>query len=566
MGSERKESGASNEAAKNSDAEVDSRSDYSDSTELSTLVEVAPGLVAVYGDVPAGLDLFKLSLDLIPSFDRDKLSSALGSIGTWSTLGGNLAVAADSLQGLYRVDNATRALLQSGAELAAKDGANLGAIFKNGDLIAQARFIPAAMAPATVAAAIGPALALAAVQLKIDEVSGLVNSNIRLTNQILREIRTEQWSELDGLAKNLDKSVNEIRNIGTVSETIWDSVASQRTSVEKQLSQYKSNTAEHILKIRESEGRVRREYLETNAESIVFDSYALLTTLRIYAEYEAIRAGITRVRGQDDEAEGKLSESISENISVEIEKSLTEIRSLIDSLVRELQIIAELPEPKALPFTNKRKEAKTVRMSSGQILDEITPLYEKLQLTYDVPSTPDIVCAPEGSDLDQYLQILRWVLQRDEHVEAVAFAFSGNNSNLKGVVRGINSKRVDAVWEAIGSGRASGVFEKLTDGIFIAVTNQRLMIAPPKEFLRKADGIKSYALSDVRYVRGRLDRETSNRPAVDITLAKDNYLHWKFPEAAKHEDIDKLAELISRSYDNQLTGNAASYELEDKNS
>lgn len=65
---------------------------------MSIVVEDAPGLVAIFGEVPDALEL--LNLDLFPEFDRNKLTDAFGIIGTWSTVGGNLAVAADSLQGL----------------------------------------------------------------------------------------------------------------------------------------------------------------------------------------------------------------------------------------------------------------------------------------------------------------------------------------------------------------------------------------------------------------------------------------------------------------------------------
>ena len=88
--------GADNAVAKQTGTEVDSNSGTVESAASTTLVDVAPGLAAVFGEVPNGLEL--LNLDLVPSFDRAELSSVLGSVGTWSTLGGNLVVAAESLQ------------------------------------------------------------------------------------------------------------------------------------------------------------------------------------------------------------------------------------------------------------------------------------------------------------------------------------------------------------------------------------------------------------------------------------------------------------------------------------
>ena len=368
--------GADNAVAKQTGTEVDSNSGTVESAASTTLVEVAPGLAAVFGEVPNGLEL--LNLDLVPSFDRAELSSVLGSVGTWSTLGGNLVVAAESLQGLYRLDDATMALLQSGAELAFKDGANLGAIFKNGELIAQARLIPAAMTPAMAIAAIGPALALAAIESKIDEVSDLVNTNIQLTTQTLKAIRFEQWSELEGLAKTMDSTIKEIRELGTVTESIWESVAPQRTAVRHQLNLYRLNVADHIKEIKKLEGRARREYLESNAEAIVFDSNALLTSLKVFAEYEAIRASIARYRGQSDEDEAKQFESIVEKTPAEIETSLTEIQQLIESSSGNCKSSRNFRRA-AIPFMGRWRESRSTKLTSQQILEAINPLAEKLQ-------------------------------------------------------------------------------------------------------------------------------------------------------------------------------------------
>lgn len=133
----------------------------------TTLVEVTPGIAVVFGEVPEGLELF--DLDLLPSFDRAQLNTALGTIGNIGTVAGNVAEAISSAQGLYRVNDATLSLLQSGGKLAAKDGAKLGTIFKNGELVAQARFIPASMTAATAIAAIGPAVAMLALQMQLGE-------------------------------------------------------------------------------------------------------------------------------------------------------------------------------------------------------------------------------------------------------------------------------------------------------------------------------------------------------------------------------------------------------------
>ena len=89
-------------------------------------------------------------------------------------------------------------------------------LFKNGELVAQARFIPASITAATAIAAIGPAVAMIALQMQLGEISGLVRTNIQLTTQTLKVIRNEQWAELEGLAESVDEAVKETRELDAI--------------------------------------------------------------------------------------------------------------------------------------------------------------------------------------------------------------------------------------------------------------------------------------------------------------------------------------------------------------
>ena len=162
--------------------------------------------------------------------------------------------------------------------MAAKDGAKLGAIFKNGELVAQARFIPASMTAATAIAAIGPAVAMIALQMQLGEISGLVRSNIQLTTQTLKAIRNEQWAELEGLAESVDEAVKETRELDAVTDSVWEPIAPSGPNIRKQLKLYRKNVAGHVQELGKLDGRARRQYLESNAEAIVFDTYALQLT------------------------------------------------------------------------------------------------------------------------------------------------------------------------------------------------------------------------------------------------------------------------------------------------
>ncbi len=114
-------------------------------------------------------------------------------------MGGNLANAFASVEGVYRLSDATQAVLKAGGTLAVKDGANIGAVFLDGKIVHQARLIPVTkVSAAQKLANLGPALAMVALQLQLSEVAGLARTNIALTNQVLTTLYREQWSTLTG--------------------------------------------------------------------------------------------------------------------------------------------------------------------------------------------------------------------------------------------------------------------------------------------------------------------------------------------------------------------------------
>lgn len=200
------------------------------------IVELPDGYVALFDQAADGVAPFDLSL--LP--DREWLAEALGTAGNVGTLGGNIA---GMLQGIYRVDAATQALLSSGAQLAVKDGANLGAIFMNGKLAAQARFIPVAATAAGLVAAIGPALAMLALQTMISDVRGLIQTNNKLTSQILKEIRQKEWAKLEAVLRQVNDALDYARECQSVPDTLWDRIDNLETLIWEQEELYRIKEA-----------------------------------------------------------------------------------------------------------------------------------------------------------------------------------------------------------------------------------------------------------------------------------------------------------------------------------
>lgn len=449
-----------------------------------------------------------------------------------------------SAQGLFRVDEATLSPLKSGGELATKDGAKLGAILKDGKIIGQARLIPASMTAAQTIAAIGPAVAMIALQMQLGEISGLVRTNIALTTQTLKAIRNEQCSELEGLAESVDGALEEVRDLGAITDTMWEPIAASGPVIRKQVKLYQKNVAGHVQELGKLDGTARRQYLEANAEAIIFDTQVLLVSLKTHAEYQALRAMLARARSADDENEAQLFDQITKNTPPEIEESLREISELTESLVRELRIIFELPGRATMPLTNKRRDARNSRLTCGQLLEAIEPMANMLQPPTEFPILPSTVCAPEGLDLDPYLSALRWFLEDDETLHAVAFPYEVGILNPAGAVPALLARRVNATWDALTLGNKGAIIEKVASSTFVAVTSRRIITANPRSLLQRGELGKIHALDEVRYVRPPSQQDSGALATLDV-MTDSRHIKWIFPEAAAPEEIDSLAALLA---------------------
>ena len=514
----------------------------------TTLVEVIPGTAVVFGDVPPGFEL--IDFGLIPASDRTRLSSALGSIGNAATIGGNLANAVSSAKGLYRVTDATRALLESGGKLASKDGAKLGAIFKNKELVGQARFIPCTMTAAQAAAAIGPAVAMMAIQMQLSEISGLVQTNIALTTQALKAIRHGQWAQLSGLVKSVDRAIDQGNQIESVTRSLWESVAGNQAALDTQLDLYKRTVNDHVQQLGRLTGNARREYLEANAEAVLFDATALLYSLKAQTGYQALRAARSRAEGADNQLEAQLVDVITCDARIEFDAGLAASSELVGSLTRELRIIAELPGRATMPLTKKRRDAKASQLTCADLLAAIEPLANMLHPTVAELGAPELVCAPEGFDLGPYLHVLRWYLEDGEVLRGVAFPYQLGSHDLVGALPPVFGARVDATWAALAPGAWAAVVDKAASSTFVAVTDRRVITAAPRALLNRGVLGESFPVREIQFVRPPLLQRNSVRPTVDVITENQN-LRWLFPSFADKGKIDEFAALL------QENGNSA---------
>ncbi|MEV4390725.1 hypothetical protein [Nonomuraea sp. NPDC049607] len=511
-------------------------SDLGSTTASTVLAEVLPGVAVVFGEFPAELKPDLIDFGLVSAADRKQISTVLASIGDTATVAGNLGNALAGAQGLYRISDATQALLKAGGMLAVKDGAKLGTVISSSGL-AQARFIPVtAVSAAQTAAAVGPALAMVALQMQLSEVTSLVRTNVALTSQVLTTIRNEQWAELTGLVATIDRAVDQAREVGSVPTSLWDSVAGSEASLHKQLDLYRRNVRGHVGQIDRPDTHRRREYLQTNAEAILFDANALLSSVKAWTGYQALRAAKARAAGREDADEARLVDIIARDTRTELDFALAETTSLVDSLTRELRIIAELPGRDTLSqsLTGKRKDAQAARRTSVRLLEAIEPLADALHPPAPPLEAPGVVCATKSLDLEPYLRILRWFFEDGETLRVLGFP-----------------EQLDALGpiSAIFSGakeKLAAARDKMAAKTLVAVTDRRILMAKTNAFLEQGEIRQDIPIDRVRYVRAATTQDRSGRLAIDL-ITRDENIRWLFHADTDKTQVNALAAVLAES-------------------
>lgn len=518
-------------------------SPVADDPASTVLAEVLPGVVAAFGEVPEELKL-DLKLDpidskLVPAADREKISTFLASIGNTATAGGNLANAFASLEGLYKTTDLTQAILNAGGTLAIKDGANIGAVFVNGKIYHQARFIPVTrLSTAQKLASVGPALAMVALQLQLSEVAGLVKTNIALTRQVLTTLYHGQWATLTGLVETVDDAFREAQEIEAVTEHVWETVATKKAELRTAREQYRQNVGGHVQKIKQLDAHGRREYLETNAAAIVFDAHALRSSVEAWTKYQMLRAAKVSAAGREDEA--GLVEVIERDTRTERDSALAEMTSLVHSLTRELRIIAELPGRATVPLTRNRKDSKAVRLTCAQLLEAIQPLADALHPPLPPLEAPDVVCAPESLDRDPYLRTLRWFLEDGETLRVLGFPDQIDVLGSFGTTSGGAKEKVAATKE-----KAAAAIDKAAAKNLIAITDRRIITAKGNTFRKHGQIGQDIPIDRVRYVRAPAQDE-DGRSAIDI-ITPDENIRSVFDTDIDNTRVAALAAVLAES-------------------
>ncbi len=484
----------------------------SDST---ALVEVLPGTALVFGQVPDGLELLPVPFGSLD--ESGELTRVIAKSSSILNVSAQVATGLPQAQGLVRLAPETVQLLRAGATPLQSGGYNVGALAgANGKIVAQVRWLPASGAGAVgMIAAVAPAIAMMAMQMQLDEIASIAKRNLELTETVLSTLQHEQWAELAGLEQSVSRALDEANAIGQVTPLLWENVAGSEAALRKQGELYRRHVQRHAAELarRKKPGDLR-DYLEQHRVAILFDLRSLVVAHRSLFLYQVLRIERVRAGSEADPREAALPKTIAERAGAEYAQVTGETVTLIDTLNREIHLMAELlPQKRTIPFSGGRKDGAAAARVSQELLEAVDRLAGLMGQPSVTPGRPETVYVEADEPVAQDLRILRWHLQSGERLQAIATA------------------------------DAPGGIPNATDTL-IVVTDQRVIEAKLSAFRKSGAIQRSIPNEAIRYMRLR-DDPASGRADLDLITVGEN-LTWRFAKgSASAAPVRALGALIA---------------------
>ena len=495
-------------------------------------------------------DLEKIDSSLVA--DR-ALNDLIASIGEGASLTGGAASAANAIQhmsGLYKLDAVTKAQLAAGNALTkTADGRLIGTVRNaSGQISRQARLIPVS-APqiAGAIAAIGPAIAMVAVQMQLDSISEQVSTVQHTALQTQRMLKDWQNASFHGTQQAVLRIYRKSTKEGTVSNTNWEQINGLSNDIERHRNYYKQRIKTHAQELQNCQNDVskRRNYITQHQESILFDTFAALNCIQTWCCYFQLAHERARIKGEQPTL-------TYDEMRAEVEDDLKEQRTLLHALMRELRIISELPGASSF-FPLQKQQDKTVSSNTAtQLLKQLNELAQQLGIQENPVPIPDATCVPANYDVSPYTKILRWYLDEGEELKALTFPIDRLSHSLLAkapsqFASGVNNRAWLVLPHAQDSTEWSlGWVKRATERAvtvspeMVAVTGRRIITADPQEFIQKGIVKEEFPINDVTPTFTDTDDAL---PELHLTQGEKKSREWCFPSAARVE-ARSIAEML----------------------
>ena len=477
----------------------------------------------------------------------------IASIGEGASLSGGAASAANAIQhmsGLYKLDAVTKAQLAAGNALTkTADGRLIGTVRNaGGQITRQARLIPVS-APqiAGAIAAIGPAIAMVAMQMQLNNISKQVSTVQQTALQTKRILEDWHNADFQGTRQVILRISHKSTEEGTISNTNWEQISGLSNDIERHRNYYKDRIQRHIQELRGSQNDVsaRRNYITKNQESILFDSLAAFNCIQTWFYYFQLAHERARMKGERPTL-------TPDEIRAEVEDDAQIQRTLLHELMRDLRIISELPGEWTFAYSQKRKDKTDTHATALKLLEQLNGLAQQLNIQDNPIPSPDVTCAPDDYDVSPYTKILRWYLDEGEELKALTFPIDRLSHSLLAkapsqFASGVNNRAWLVLPHAQDSTEWSlGWVKRATERAvtvspeMVAVTGRRIITADPQEFIQKGIVKEEFPINDVTPTFTDTDDAL---PELHLTQGEKKCREWCFPSAARVE-ARSIAEML----------------------
>jgi hypothetical protein len=371
-------------------------------------------------------DVPVLSVPFLRLEDEARISTALATATASgvAVAGMQAASALQPVQGLVRLAPETLKALRGGATPMTDGVTNLGSLVKDGKVVAHVRWLPAgAVGAGTVLAAVGPVLAVLAVQRLLTTLSQQVQRSLALTQTVLDELRAQSWHELHAAAAAVAGDARAALAIGEVPDRAFANLQGQ--GVETQLRKHRAHHLDDLQR-RQAEferlrgDKARAAWLTDNLAGLLRDVQAVHAAQQALSLYQALRAA--NLRRSADAAEDAWARHVVAAARAEQEECLALLDGTVRALDRALSLLLEVDPTRQVPVPGGKQPLKLVRDALRQwhLSAALPASIGSVALDDPAAPLPSREVGLTAKDSSRYRRLLRWVVEPGEPVELVA--------------------------------------------------------------------------------------------------------------------------------------------------
>lgn len=333
-----------------------------DPSEPETYVVLGEHWPAQFGDLQAVTHLSpEVHADLT---ERISQGTGLANIGLQGLNG------FQSVQGLVKLGPETLAAIRAGAQPLVSGGYNLGALSQGGKIVAQVRWLPATGASvAGVLAALGPAIAVAAIQFQMAAMDRKLNRIIGITSELLLSARVEKWAEVQAHFERLQQLESEAERLGRFTDEISREAHGAFAPLAANHKRLATDVSRHRVSLGAcTTAKERREWFAKNGQAAYQDAQCLLLAAYGCYFYDAMRAEYLRSKDLDHAL------LVYQDSQKAAAKASAETGGLLAALDRSLQLLVESPGSGRLRFLGRDRAPNEVRASARELSEALAAL------------------------------------------------------------------------------------------------------------------------------------------------------------------------------------------------